>query len=209
MVGGYTQQWESLERWSPTLFLVAGGLLMVHAGHHGLEAFAGLEYPMHHELPFGVVGMILGFVALLGLYPKLAERTPKLAGVGAILAALGMLGWVVIGVAALAEELGTELPAWLDAFGILIIGGVILGYLTFSIASLRTTIVSRTTGLILLAPLVVMFMNIAIGVSGYGSLAGQFAVSSGFALAHLAIWGALRTEDGLTDHVERAPEAAA
>lgn len=182
---------------------------MIHAGHHGLEAFAGLEYPVHHELPFGVVGMILGFVALLGLYPRLADRTPKLARVGAVLAGLGTLGWVAIGVGALAEELGAEPPAWLEAFGVLIIGGVILSYLAFSVASLLTDVVSQTTGIVLLAPPLVMVVNIAIAASGYGSLSGQFVVSSGFALAHLAIWGALRTEDGLADHVEPAPEAAA
>lgn len=191
------------------LFLVAGGFLVIHAGHHGLEAFAGVEYPLHHELPFGVIGMILGFVALLGLYPKLVDSSPKLARVGAVLAGLGILGWVAIGAGALAEELAAEPPAWLEAFGILIIGGVVLAYLTFSVASLLSDVVSRTTGLVLLAPPLVMVMNIAIATSGYGSLTGQFVVSSGFALAHLAIWGALRTEDGRTDHVEPAPEAAA
>lgn len=209
MVGGDTQRFESLERWSPTLFLVAGGLLVIHAGHHGLEAFAGLEYPLHHELPFGVVGMILGFVALLGLYPKLAGRSPKLARAGAVLAGLGILGWVAIGAGALAEELGTEPPAWLEAFGILIIGGVVLAYLAYGVASLLTDVVSRATGLALLAPPLVMVVNVAIATSGYGSPTGQFVVSSGFALAHLGIWGALRTEDGRTDHVEPAPETAA
>lgn len=162
---------------------------------------------MHHELPFGVVGMVLGFVALLGLYPKLTDRTPKLASAGAVLAVLGTVGWVVIGALAIAEELGAEPPVWLGAFGILIIGGVVLGYLVFSVASLRTNVVSRTTGLVLLAPALVMVMNVAIGASGYGSLAGQFVVSGGFAVAHLGIWAAVRTERGPTDRPEPAAES--
>lgn len=200
-----SSRWELLEQLSPTLFLAGGGSLVVHAVHHGLEAFVGIEYPLHHEVPFGVAGMILGFIALLGLYPKLADRTPKLSGAGAVLAVFGAVGWFVLGVTALAEELGVEPPAWLDAFGLLIIGGVILGYLTFSIASLRTDIVSRVTGLVLLTPLLVMVMNISIATAGYGSLKGQFAVSSGFAVAHLAIGVALRSEDIPADSAEPVP----
>lgn len=100
-------------------------------------------------------------------------------------------------------------PAWLGAFGLLIFLGIILGYLAFSVASLRTTALSRTTGLALLTPLLVMAMNISIVQLGYSSPEGQFAVSSGFALAHLAIGGALRTEEVPSERAESASEATA
>lgn len=209
MVGFSASRWESLERKSPTLFLIAGAILVVHAVHHGLEAFVDVHYPLHHEVPFGVAGMILGFVALLGLYPRVVDRTPKLARAGAVFAILGAVGWFVTGATALAEDLGMTPPAWLGAFGLLIFLGIILGYLAFSVASLRTTALSRTTGLALLTPLLVMAMNISIVQLGYSSPEGQFAVSSGFALAHLAIGGALRTEEVPPERAESASEATA
>lgn len=207
MVGANASRWDAIERWSATLFLVAGGVLVVHAITHGLEAFAGIEYPWHHEFPFGVAGMFLGFVALLGLYPKTAGRMPKLARAGAVVAVLGAAGWLVMGVAVLAEELGTEPPAWIDAVGLVMIFGVVLGYLAFGVAGLRTDIVSQTTGLVLLTPVVVMVVNLGIATAGYGSLAGQFVVATGFAVAHLAIGTTLRTEDPFAGRAETAPGA--
>lgn len=189
------------------LFLIAGGLLVIHAITHGLEAFASIEYPMHHEFPFGVGGMTLGFIALLGLYPKIADRMPKLARAGAVVAVLGAVAWLVMGLALFAEGLGAEPPTSIEAIGLVMIFGVILSYLAFGIASLRTEAVSQTTGLVLLTPVLVMVVNLGIAMAGSGSLAGQFVVATGFALAHLAIGAALRTEDGLTSRTERAPEA--
>ena len=207
MAGASSSQWDSLERSSATLFLIAGGLLVIHAVTHGLEAFAGIEYPVHHEFPFGVGGMTLGFIALLGLYPKMADRLPTLARAGAVVAVLGGVGWLVMGVALFAEVLGTEPPASIEAIGLVMVSGVILGYLAFSVASLRTDIVSQTTGLILLTPVLVMVMNLAVAITGNGSLAGQFVVATGFAFAHLAIGATLRTEARLTGQTERAPGA--
>lgn len=208
MAGGSTSHWESLERWSAPLFLIAGGLLVVHAITHGLEAFTSIEYPMHHEFPFGVAGMTLGFVALLGLYPSTADRLPKLARAGAIVAVIGALGWLVMGVALFAEELGAEPPAWIEAIGLVMIFGVILSYLVFGVASLRTDIVSHTTGLVLLTPVVVMVVNLGIATAGYGSLTGQFIVATGFAVAHLAIGTTLKREDRLAGRTGRTPRAA-
>lgn len=206
MPEGNTSPWKLVERWSVTLFLIAGGLLVIHAITHGLEAFSGFEYPWHHEFPFGVAGMALGFVALLGLYPKMADRLPKLARVGAVVAVIGAVSWVVMGLTIFAEEVGAEPPAVLDAVGLVMIFGVILGYLAFSIAGLRTDIVSQTSGLILLTPVVVMIMNLGIGLSGHGSPAGQFVVASGFAVAHVAIGATLRTEDSLTEPIDTASQ---
>lgn len=204
-----TSQWTTVEKWSATLFLVAGGFSTIHAGHHALEAFAGFQYPLHHELPFGLIGMILGFVGLLGLYPALAERAPKLVDAGGIIAGLGLLGWLVIGGQAIAEELGASVPGWLEAVALLVIGGVVLGYLAFSIAALRTDVLSRTTALVLLIPVVVMVFNVVVATAGFGSPAGQVVVSGGFALGHLAIGTVLQSEYGPDDRLAPAPEATA
>lgn len=187
--------WESLEKWSASVFLAAGGLLIIHTLIHGLLAYTSVGYPFHHEFPFGIAGMLLGFVALFGLYPQLATQSPKLVSAAAIMAGLGTVGWIIIGVRTLSEAVGVILPEWLAIFGLLIILGVTFGYLLFGIASLRTTIVSQTTALIILLPVLVMVFNISVALTSGGSREGQIIVAGGFALAHLAIGTALWMED--------------
>jgi hypothetical protein len=182
------------------LFLIAGASLVIHAAHHGLEALASVEHPLHHEFPLGITGITPGLIALLGLYPKTTDRFPKLARIGAVIAVLGAAGWIVMGISIGVEELGVEPPAWIGAVGLVMILSVILAYLIFSGAGRRTDIVSQCTGLALLTPVLVMFMNLGIVAAGLGSLVGQFAVASGFALAHLAIGSTLRIEDLFTEY---------
>lgn len=194
-----------IEPWSPTLFLIAAAFLIVHAGHHGLEAFVGFDYPLHHEVPFGTAGFILGFVALLGLYPKLADRRPWLVRVGAVFAVLGAVSWFMLGAMGLAESVGADPPEWLGVFGLLFLIGVVIGYLCFSVASLRSDVLSRTTGFMLLTPILVMALNLSIVAAGLGSPEGQFVVASGFALAHLGIGFSLRVDDVPAGRVEPRP----
>lgn len=204
MASTSTDRWESLERWSATLFLVAGGLLVVHAGIHVLTAFTSVNYPLHHEVPFGFVGMMLGHVALLGLYPQLIDRSPRLAQAGAVPTVLGAVGWLVIGASSLAESLGVTAPPWLGIAGPFVILGVVLGYLVFGVAGLRTDVVSRTTALVLVTPALVMVFNVTVGLATGGSPEGAVVVASGFALAHLGIGVALRAEEFPTGRAEQA-----
>lgn len=211
MVGEHTARWESLERWSPPLFLVAGGLLVVHAGHHGLEAFTGFTWPVEHDFPFGVAGFIVGYVALLGLYPKFADRSPNLARAGTVFAVAGLIGWSALGVIGILELARGSHPAWLEPFAILNIVAIVMGYLCFGVAGLRTDVLSRTTSLVLLTPILAMILNvvIAIPLGGEGTGVGGFVVSSGFALVHLAIGGTLRSDLGPADRSDRTPGAIA
>jgi hypothetical protein len=203
-----TVPWNALEQWSATLFLVAGGLLVVHTVIHVLMAFTNVTYPFHHEVPFGVVGMILGLIALLGLYPQLGDRSPKLARTGAILAVLATFGWLVIGTTALAEDLGMSPPDWLGIFGILTILTFSLGYLVFSAAGLRTDIIARATALAVGTPVVVMVYNLSVALTTGGTREGQVIVAAGFALTHFVIGAALRVENFPTGHAESAPSMA-
>lgn len=199
---------QSLEQRSSTLFLLAGGLMVVHTAIHVLIAFTNVNYPLHHEMPFGVVGHVLAFVALLGLYPLLVTRTPKLARTGAGLAVLGTVGWSVIGASTLAEYLGVTPPAWLGLIGLVTILTVILGYLAFAVAGLRTDVVTRTTALVILTPVLVMVYNMAVALTTGGTEEGQIIVAGGFALTHLAIGTALRIDDFPTRGTETTASVA-
>ncbi len=194
MVGSNTGRWESLERGSATLFLVAGALMIIHTGVHAAIAFTDMTYPVHHELPFGLLGHILAFIALLGLYPQLAARSPKLARAGAGLAVFGTIGWIAIGTMTLSEDLNVAAPDWLAVFGPLTILSVIFGYLVFAIAGYRTELVTPRTALAIASPVLVMVYNLVVGLTTGGSPEGQVVVAGGFALTHLAIGAALRAE---------------
>ena len=183
--------------------------MVVHSVIHVLIAFAGMNYPFHHEFPFGVAGMILGLVALFGLYPQLVARSPTFARVGAVLAGLGTVGWIGLGLRTLVEELGTTPPAWADAVAPLVILGVVLGYLVFGVVGLRTETVSRTTALVLLTPAIVMVYNIAGALALPDFTGAAVVVASGFAIAHLAIGAALRAERYPTGGVDPATGSAA
>lgn len=198
---------QSLEQRS-TLFLVAGGLMAVHTGIHALIAFTSTNYPLHHEMPFGFLGHLVAFVALLGLYPQLVSRSPKLTRAGAGLAGLGMVGWVAVGTMTLSESLGVTSPAWLGALAPLAIFGVLLGYLAFGVAGLRTDILTRTTALVILTPALVMAYNMAVALTTSGTREGQIIVAGGFALTHLAIGAALRSEELSTGDPEPTVGAA-
>lgn len=198
----------SLERWSPTLFLIAGGLLVIHAAHHGLEAFTAFTWPMEHDFPFGVAGFIFGYLGLLGLYPKFADPSPYLSRAGAVFAMTGVSGWSAMGMIEFAEVVSGSHPAWLEPFAILILVGIVLGYLCFGVASLRTDVLSWTTSVVLLTPILAMILNIVIAIllGGEGTGLGGFVVSSMFALVHVAIGGMLRTETRSIDRNDRAPQ---
>jgi hypothetical protein len=64
-----------LERWSPTLFVLSGGILVLYATAMELWAFTDLM-PENHGLEIEDAD---GFLGLLGLYPAVAKRSPWLA----------------------------------------------------------------------------------------------------------------------------------
>lgn len=179
-----------LERWSSRLFLAAGAVLAVYATFYGTEAFLDTVPAVRDVL--GPAGYIIGFVGLLGLYPALADRSPKLAHAGAFFAVLGIVGWLVslLGRAGIVSGA----PAALDATeALFILIGMILAFLAFATASLRTDIHSRMVGVLLLGPFLVNALNFGIVIAGYASPEGRFATSGLWALSYLAIGIALRT----------------
>lgn len=181
----------SLDGKSPTLFLVGGASLVGYTTLLGASMFLDKSYPLVREVILGPAGYVLGFLALLGLYPVLVDRNPKLARVGAVFAALGAVGWIAMGVTRLVEETGGVPPNWLGVFGLLIPLGFVFGYLVFGAASLRSDVYSRTVGLVLLSPLLGVVLNFVLKPVGVPLEEGRIIIVSWFALAHLAIGSAL------------------
>lgn len=207
MVETTTSRWNMLEQRSATAFLVAGALLVVFAALLGVEAFMDRTAP---EDLFGPAGFLVAMVGLLGLYPTIVDRAPKLARTAAVLAAVSAIGWFVITGLSIAEV--AEILPPLENLGVLgvaiiVVAGIamVLAYSLFGVTSLHVDSRSRTLGLLLLAPPAIFAVMLVGGAIGYTPAWSAFALGSGQALVHLAIGTTLRTEGEPTSRREPVP----
>lgn len=188
------QHSEALEKRTPTLFLAAGGLLVVYGILNGMEAFLDMGYSSVQNV-FGPAGFVLGFIGLLTLYWVLDERHPILTRIGAVSVILGVIGFsaiVVVNVGVLAGIVSVEPSTWTAIFVILSAIGMLPGFLSFAVAALQTDVYPRSVGLLLLAPPII-FATMVVGASvGYTPAWSAFVISGGQAVAHLAIGHTLR-----------------
>lgn len=199
--------WTALERRSPTLFLSAGVLLVGYATLNGTVAVTGMS-PVAVEDVVGPAGFLLGFIGLLGLYPGLADRQPILARAGAVCVGLGAVGFSVVSIHGLAVVAGFESATPPGILLLLVALGMIPGYLSFGVVSLRATVPLRPVAPLLLVPALVFvamlsqpFVYAHLGLFTETTMEwSNFAISTGQAVAHLAIGYELRTmtsPDGL------------
>lgn len=200
---------DPLDGRSATLFLLAGGLLLVFAANSGIRAFTDGGYPVIHSV-FGPGGFFLGLVGLLGIAPALAEQRPKSTRVIGVVAAIPAVGWFVITVFGLGSSAGV-LPGmsvvFPPAFPVLVFLTTILAYVTFGVVSLRAGVHSRSVTGLLFVP-VVPFISLILTAAVLEPVVwGEFAIDSGHALAHLALGLALRYESVPADRPEPAVDA--
>lgn len=92
MVSVRTLLWTLSKEWSATVFMIAGGLLFVATAINGIDLFTPVATQegtlLFIEGLTGFGGVVLSFVGLLGLYPRLADAEPRLAQAGISLAVL-------------------------------------------------------------------------------------------------------------------------
>lgn len=208
MVFGGEGLWEPLEQWSPTLFLAGGAIVVAFAVVEGYGILVAGDPAHFQDLRSAfLVGYVLGFVGLLGVYPSLVERTPWLARLGATCAALGAMGFSVAVLLGLSRLAGIgpsreALPAWLGiAVGLLPLFGFLLGYLSFGVGSLRSNAHSQSFGLLLLTPTVLFILIIVLSILGVSPWTGP-VLAGGIALTLLVIGRRLRTGVGSTEQTE-------
>lgn len=199
----------AFESWSSTLFFIAGGLFVVFAGFWAAFAFTEMSSEVVQNV-VGPAGWTASFIGLLGLYPTLADRSPRLAAVGAVFVALGLVGGMIATVGNLFQLLGVlaEPPAWLEPLQLLLMIGIVPGFLTVGSIALRTRAWSRHLGLLVLSPALIFVVNI-VRVSTLGSTTpmwAPFVLGSGQALVLLGIGYALRTEAFPSDGVASPAE---
>lgn len=209
MVPATASQWDALDRWSPTLFLVGGGLLAGHAAMLGVQAFSNLTTPPD---VFGPAGHLVALVGLLGLYPGLVDRLPMTARAAGGVATVAAASWAVVtvtrllGIVGVVPRLGDLLPG---AFFMVLFVATVLTYVLFAVATSRVQEGPRSVGLLVLAPgvlLVVVLVDSAVtGVSGREG----FVVGAGLALSMFALAYTVRTWDGPTGQTELTGDVTA
>ncbi|MEF8825657.1 MAG: hypothetical protein V5A27_04840 [Halapricum sp.] len=202
--------WRSLERWRAGAFLGAAGSFAVFAMLWGAAVVTDVA-PRPAVDVFGPIGWVLGFVGLLGLYPGLADRTAWRNRVGAVFAAVGVCGASVTAVVSLGQLAGVtgQPPAWFAVLNLLMLVGIIPGFLTFAIIILQTDVQSRSLGLFLLLPALLFGANI-VRVTTLGPRAptgAPFVLGGSQALAFVAIGVTLRRAEMSTDQATSPADA--
>lgn len=145
-----------LERRSAGAFFLGGGLLLASPTHVVLERFLDVPLPSWLVVLFVVPGLTVSLLGLLGLYPRIADSTPRLALAGGVVAAVGVLipvsiaTWILGGtlVTAVAGQSVSQPPAIL--FQMMAIA-MALGFGCFGVAILRATLPPRNLGYLLLS----------------------------------------------------------
>lgn len=205
----HTSRWDSVEQWSPTLFLVGGGLMVGHAALLGVQAFTNLSTPPD---VFGPTGHLVALLGLVGLYPVLAARTPTVARIAGAVTAVTLLSWFVmtvtrlLAIVGLVSAVSDVLPG---VFFMLMFVSTILTYVLFGIATVRIDDGSRIVGILVLTP--AALISIALvdsAITGVTALEGV-VIGSGLALSMLFLGHTLRTWDRPTDNATPAGKVAA
>lgn len=210
MDGNHGRSRHRLGRWSPALFLLGGVLLVGYAALNGIAAYTDEAFVMVEDV-LGPAGFLLGFVGAFGLYPGLVDRDAALSRLGALCLLIGITGSSAVtvhGIAVLAGVTAGNPPL---ALLLVVAVGMILGYASFALASLRDEAYTRTVGLLLFLPAVVFAAMLSqplvyglLGALSRTTMAwSNFGISSGQALAHLAIGYTLRSR--LPRTVQAAP----
>jgi hypothetical protein len=201
--------WAALERWSPIAFLAAGGLFVLPTATFGIGAATGTGNVVSPIVIF--VLMLVVFVGLLGLYPRLAEENPILA--------LGGVGLLAVTTAIIVSTLGAAaLPngptfgkPHIQAIVTAVVVGSTLTLAAFGVASLRAGVESRLVG----GPLLTMAagdLSIFVAMQVYGDPSPawvSFAVGVLFVVSLGSIGYVLRTENTSAESSESPGDVAA
>lgn len=206
-------RWDTLERWSATVFLAAGVLWLLDTVLLAIELFAdvsilGTPGPVNPVLY--ISGVVAAIVGLLGVFPSLDEQTPRLARISAGLVAVAGIALVVL----LAWFVTVTLLNQSDPPGALLILSLlvaVMGFLLFGIASVRTGVPSRTVGLFMLAIPATLLGGLLLVYVGYGGNSPDWTspvIGILMSVFLLAIGYRLRTEPAGTRRAEPTPPEA-
>lgn len=193
-----TVPWQSLEQWRSTAFLVAGGLILGFVASNGVEAFTATQPPTWVNTLFVSPALVAAAVGLLGFYPLLTDRLPRLSLAGAAVVTVAGIAALALFIVTVMNGLlaGLQLP-FLPVYFLTLVT-TILGFVLFGVATLWTNDPSRTVGLFLLGPPAVNLVMIGTAPMNPPQWS-TFLISTMWSGAVLAIGLALRTSSTQLD----------
>jgi len=163
--------WRWIERWRAPAFVVAGLLLLASPATKALALFVDASLPTWLVVILVFPSLLASMVGLLGLYPTLTRQVPRLSLAGGVVAAMAAsatavaFGWMLAASVPALEVIATPPPG--PVFLSFMVS-IALGFALFGVASLRTTAISRSIGLLLLG-FAVPWMVILAVTPVYGS----------------------------------------
>lgn len=197
--------WNSLAQWRAIAFLVGGLMFIPKVIIEAADIVRGVERFGTLARVFLGAGWTAAFLGLLGFYPSLDEKSPWLTRVGAFFAVIGGITMTVMAITSLGYFTGIlngEITDVLMYFIPGVFGGIVLGFGTFGIASLKTNIYSRSIGLLfLLLPLTFLF-NLSSPFIGYATLTKSLIIILILTLVMLIVSYLLRSGRALINKVE-------
>ena len=203
-----TVPWDSLGQWRATVFLVAGGLMLGFVASNGVEAFTTAQPPTWVNTLFVSPALIAAAVGLLGFYPLLADRVPRLALASAAVVTVAGIAATALFVVTTVDGLmpGLELPFF--PVYLLTLLTTILGFVLVGLASLWSGVPSRTVGLFVLGPPAVNIVMIVTAPMDPPQWS-TFLISAIWTGAILAIGLALRTSSAQHNRTDTSMDSAA
>lgn len=196
------------ERWRSVAFLLGGGVFVIDTLLVASHVAAGTEPSAFGQALVGTA-WTASFIGLLGMYPSLADQSRRLARVGGVCGVIGGITMAVMAIVSLGYATGM-LPGGLSDVGMYFLPGVaigiVLGFGSFSVASLRADGYSRIVGLLFLLLVLTFLFNIGSSIAGFGTLTTILGVVAVLALSKLALGYLFRTEAAFT-HPKSEAEA--
>lgn len=189
--------WETLESWRATLFIIAGVVFVGDLSILLYNLAVGTE-SQYLTLGQGLIGTAwtCSFLALLGFYPKLSERSKWLPRVGSVFAVIGLLTMVVMALISYGVFTGV-IPGTLEEYSMYFLPGVFLGIVfgfgLYGVATLRTALYSQRVGVLFLVLVATFLTNVGTGIAGYNPLVKIIGVVTMLVLANLALGYLIRT----------------
>jgi len=211
-----TVPWNWLESRTPTVFLVAGAVFVGYAGLKVTRLVTEIAVPDVVSVTVGHLGLLGVALGLLGLYPTVRGSTPRLSRAGIVMSVLSggcsivllvavtHLTLTVSGYPAIPED--TTQGFLPPSVGVVLLFvsllTILLGFLLFGVASLRTRAVSESIAYLLLVPGIMWAMLFVMHATGVdGTLIGAI-VYSPIGASILTIGYRLRAENAATGRVK-------
>lgn len=196
-----THWWRELEQWQGTAFLIGGAIFLVDTVLLIVHMSSGTEPAAFGQALVGA-SWTAAFIGLLGFYPSLANQTRWLARTGAVFAVIGGITMAAMSGTMLGHATGVLNGGSSDVAMYFLPGvflGVVFGFGSFGLASLRSGIFARSVSLLLLLLPLTFLFNIGSAMAGFNPLAKILGVVTVLTLTMLIIGYLLRTGAAVVD----------